>query len=122
MFFDTRLWQFTRGVRLRTAAVVAMGGASFVGIGRLALLGWIEHARAMIAHRTAAQVQRVLRQRLYNEVVALGPSHFGLAGTGAVLLSIGGRGRADRDVLHDRSVDVAGGEVDGNIVCGEVSQ
>ena len=42
MFFDTRLWQFTRGVRLRIAAAVAMGVfASLVGIGRLALLGWL---------------------------------------------------------------------------------
>ena len=40
MFFDTRLWQFTHGVRLRIAAAVAMGVfASLVGIGRLALLG-----------------------------------------------------------------------------------
>ena len=34
MFFDTRLWQFTRGVRLRIAAAVAMGVfASLVGSG-----------------------------------------------------------------------------------------
>ena len=119
MFFDPRLWQFTRGVRLRIAAAVAMGVfASLVGIGRLALLGWllarvfagdpfselvvpfalvaavmvlrgwIEHSRAMIAHRTAARVQLALRQRLYAKVVALGPAHFGLERTGAVLLSM----------------------------------
>ncbi len=119
MFFDHRLWQFTRGVRLRIAATVAMGVfASLVGIGRLALLGWllarvfagdafselvvpfalvaavmvlrgwIEHARAMFAHRTAARVQLALRQRLYAKVVALGPAHFGLERTGAVLLSM----------------------------------
>ena len=42
MFFDARLWQFTRGVRLRIAATVAMGVfASLVGMGRLALLGWL---------------------------------------------------------------------------------
>ena len=119
MFFDHRLWQFTRGVRLRIAAAVAMGVfASLVGIGRLALLGWllarvfagdafselvvpfalvaavmvlrgwIEHTRAMFAHRTAARVQLALRQRLYAKVVALGPAHFGLERTGAVLLSM----------------------------------
>ena len=119
MFFDHRLWQFTRGVRLRIAATVAMGVfASLVGIGRLALLGWllarvfagdafselvvpfalvaavmvlrgwIEHTRAMFAHRTAARVQLALRQRLYAKVVALGPAHFGLERTGAVLLSM----------------------------------
>ena len=119
MFFDTKLWPFTRGVRLRIAATAAMGVlSSLVGIGRLALLGWllarvfagdtfselvlpftlvavvmvlrgfIEHARAMIAHRTAARVQLVLRKRLYAKVVALGPAHFGLERTGDVLLSM----------------------------------
>ena len=42
MFFDSRLWQFTEGVRLRIAAAVAVGiAASFVGVVRLALLGWM---------------------------------------------------------------------------------
>ena len=119
MFFDPRLWQFTHGVRLRIAAAVAMGVfASLVGIGRLALLGWllarvfagdafsdlavpfclvaavmvlrgwVEHTRAMIAHRTAARVQLELRKRLYAKVVALGPAHFGLERTGAVMISM----------------------------------
>ena len=119
MFFDTRLWQFTRGVRIRIAAAVAMGVfASLVGIGRLALLGWLlarvfagdtfselmvpfalvaavmvlrgwlEHTRAMVAHRTAAMVQLDLRKRLYAKVVALGPSYFGLERTGAVMISM----------------------------------
>ena len=119
MFFDPRLWQFTRGVRLRIAATVAMGVfASLVGIGRLALLGWllarvfagdtfselmvpfvivaavmmlrgwIEHTRAMVAHRTAAMVQLELRRQLYARVVALGPSYFGLERTGAVMISM----------------------------------
>ena len=119
MFFDPRLWQFTRGVRLRIAAAVAMGVfASLVGIGRLALLGWLlarvfagdtfseltvpfalvaavmvlrgwlEHTRAMVAHRTAAMVQLALRRRLYDKVVALGPSWFGLERTGAVMISM----------------------------------
>ena len=119
MFFDPRLWQFTRGVRLRIAATVAMGVlASLVGMGRLALLGWllarvfagdafsellvpfalvaavmvlrgwIEHTRAMVAHRTAARVQLALRKQLYAQVVALGPAHFGLERTGAVMVSM----------------------------------
>ncbi|MDE0690677.1 MAG: ABC transporter ATP-binding protein [Gammaproteobacteria bacterium] len=119
MLFETRLWQFTRGVRLRIGAAVAMGvGASLVGIGRLALLGWllalvfagaalsemllplalvaavmllrgwVEHSRAMLAHRTAARVQLALRERLYARVVALGPSHFGLTRTGSVMISM----------------------------------
>ncbi len=119
MLFDTRLWQFTRGVRLRIAATVALGiVSSLVGIGRLGLLGWllarvfagatfadlivplaavaavmvlrgwIEHTRAMVAHRTAIRVQLALRKRLYAKVVALGPAHFGLERTGAVMISM----------------------------------
>ena len=119
MLFETRLWQFTRGVRVRIVAAVAMGvAASLVGIGRLALLGWllalvfagaalsemvlplalvagvmllrgwVEHSRAMLAHRTAARVQLALRKRLYAKVVALGPSHFGLTRTGSVMISM----------------------------------
>ena len=119
MLFDIRLWQFTRGVRLRIAATVVMGlVSSLVGIGRLALLGWllarvfagetaadliapvaavaavmvlrgwIEHARAMFAHRTAIRVQLALRRQLYDKVVALGPAHFGLERTGAVMISM----------------------------------
>ena len=119
MLFDTRLWQFTHGVRLRIAATVAMGiASSLVGIGRLGLLGWllarvftgetfadltaplaavaavmvlrgwIEHTRAMVAHRTAIRVQLALRKQLYDKVVALGPAHFGLERTGAVMISM----------------------------------
>ncbi|MDX1431283.1 MAG: ABC transporter ATP-binding protein, partial [Gammaproteobacteria bacterium] len=119
MFLDSRLWQFTEGVRLRIAGAVAVGLlAALVGMGRLALLGWLlakvfsgaspeelvlpvaliaavmllrgvlEYWRNMIAHHTAARVQRVLRERLYDKVVALGPAHFGLERTGDVLLSM----------------------------------
>ena len=119
MLFDPRLWQFTRGVRLRIVAAVAMGVvSSLVGIGRLALLGWLlarvftgdtfadlitplaavaavmvlrgwmEHTRAMVAHRTAIRVQLALRKQLYAKVVALGPAHFGLERTGAVMISM----------------------------------
>ena len=119
MFFDPKLWPFTRGMRLRIAATAAMGVlSSLIGIGRLALLGWllarvfagdafselilpfalvavvmvlrgfVEHTRAMIAHRTSARAQLVLRERLHAKVVALGPAHFGLERTGDVLLSM----------------------------------
>ncbi|WP_025772486.1 ABC transporter transmembrane domain-containing protein, partial [Thioalkalivibrio sp. HK1] len=119
MFLEPRLWEFTCGVRLRIAGAVATGvAASLVGIGRLALLGWLlalvfegagfsdlalpfaavaavmvlrgtlEHARTMIAHRTAAKVQLVLRRRLHDKLIALGPAHFGFERTGDVLLSL----------------------------------
>ena len=119
MFFDPRLWQFTAGVRLRIAAAVAVGIlASFVGVLRFALLGWmlakifggapveelappaalvalvmvargfLEHWRNLIAHQTAARVQKALRMRLYRKIVSLGPAYFGLERTGVVLTSL----------------------------------
>ena len=119
MYFDTRLWQFTKGVRLRIAASAAIGlVAAIFGIARLALLGWLlakvfraeplealvvpfgvvagvmvvrgflEYARNMVAHRTAALVQVNIRELLYDKVMALGPAHFGRRRTGEVILSI----------------------------------
>ena len=119
MFLDSRLWQFTEGLRWRIAAAVSVGLlAALVGIGRLALLGWLlaqvfagapleslilpvavvaavmllrgvlEYWRNMIAHRTAARVQLTLRDRLFDKVVELGPAHFGLERTGDVLLAM----------------------------------
>ena len=119
MFIDWRLWQFTEGLRHRVAAAVVVGLlAALVGMGRLALLGWLlakvftgaplrelvwpillvtvvmvlrgalEYWRNMIAHRTAALVQLRLRAHLYDKVVALGPAYFGVKRTGDVLLSL----------------------------------
>lgn len=119
MFLDYRLWQFTKGLRWRIAGAVGVGLlAALVGIGRLALLGWLlaqvfagapaqalilpaslvavvmvlrgglEYWRNMIAHRTAARVQRALRERLFDKIVELGPAHFGLERTGDVLLAM----------------------------------
>ncbi|MEE9266539.1 MAG: ABC transporter ATP-binding protein, partial [Gammaproteobacteria bacterium] len=119
MFLDSRLWQFTEGLRWRIAGAVSVGLlAALVGIGRLALLGWLlaqvfagaaaeslilpvalvavvmllrgvlEYWRNMIAHRTAASVQLLLRERLFDKVVELGPAHFGLERTGDVLLAM----------------------------------
>ncbi|MEE8499664.1 MAG: ABC transporter ATP-binding protein, partial [Kiloniellales bacterium] len=119
MYFDLRLWQFTKGVRGRIAGAVMIGLlAAALGIARLALLGWLlakvfrgepldamimpfaavagvmvlrgglEYWRNMVAHGTAARVQRHLRKRLYDKVIELGPAHFGLRRTGDVMLSM----------------------------------
>lgn len=99
-----------------TVAIGLLGAA--VGIARLALLGWLlaevfagrpfdeliipfaivaatmvfrgalEHARTMVAHHTAALVQRHLRQQIYDKVVELGPAHFGQRRTGDVIVSL----------------------------------
>src|SRR5688500_10391655 len=42
MHFETRLWQFSKGVRLRIFYAVLIGlTASALGIARLALMGWL---------------------------------------------------------------------------------
>jgi len=42
MYFDRRLWAFTRGVRLRIAGTVLLGLLAVgAGIARLALFGWL---------------------------------------------------------------------------------
>jgi len=100
------------------AAVLLGLLSAVLGIARLGLLGWViarvfdgaglgdlvalialvaatmvargvvDHARAMVAHRTAAQIQARLRRALHDQVLTLGPSHFGTARTGAVVLSL----------------------------------
>jgi ATP-binding cassette subfamily C protein CydCD len=116
MYFNRRLWEFTRGVRRRIAGAVILAMLSAaVGIGRLALLGWLlgkvfsgepfaaltvpfaivagvmllrgllEYWRTMVAHRTAAIVQLHIRKQLYDKAIELGPAHFGLERTGDVI-------------------------------------
>ena len=52
------------------------------------LRAWLDHARTMVAHATAARVQEVLRARLFDKILALGPAWFGSERTGGVMLSI----------------------------------
>jgi ATP-binding cassette subfamily B protein len=54
----------------------------------IALRGLLEYGRTMVAHHTAARVQRRLRGRLYDQITALGPAHFTHARTGDVILSV----------------------------------
>ncbi|SMF81189.1 ATP-binding cassette, subfamily C, CydCD [Tistlia consotensis] len=92
--------------------------SSLIGVARLALLGWllgrilsgaalaelwlpaagvsgvillrglVEYGRIDLAHETAARVQLVLRERLYDRIVALGPAWFGLNRSGDVITSL----------------------------------
>ncbi len=52
------------------------------------LRAWLDDSRTMIAHRTATRVQEMLRGRLYDKIVALGPAWFGAERTGGVMLSM----------------------------------
>src|SRR3954453_19521209 len=46
--------------------------APLIGTAACILLrGWLDYARTMVAHRTAARVQEALRARLYDKIVAL---------------------------------------------------
>ncbi len=56
--------------------------------GAVLLRGWLDHARTMIAHRTASKIQELLRGRLYDKVTALGPAWFAGERTGGVMLSL----------------------------------
>jgi len=116
MHFDLKLWRMTAGLRGRIALSACLGLLALaVGIARFAFLGrflagvfrgetpivpllgaagsillraWLDHHRAMIAHRTAARVQEALRGRLFDKIIALGPAWFGAERTGGVMLSM----------------------------------
>ncbi len=92
--------------------------AAALGVARLALLGWLigrvfagvtagelvwpilgiavvmaargacEHWRTVVAHKTAALVQKRLRRMLFDRVAALGPSYVGRRRSGALTLSL----------------------------------
>ena len=52
------------------------------------LRAWLDHARTMIAHRSAFVIQEQLRGKLYDKILALGPAWFGAERTGGVMLSM----------------------------------
>ena len=60
-----------------------------VGIAVVMILrGCLEYFRTMVAHNTAAKVQVHLRTVIFDKVVELGPSHFGLERTGNAILAM----------------------------------
>jgi ATP-binding cassette subfamily C protein CydCD len=119
MHIEPRLFVFTKGVRGRITAAVAVGLFSVaMGVARLGLLGWLigqifagrdpaslvlpvglialvmllrgaaEHGRAVMAHETAARVQKKLRRLLYDKIASLGPGTIGRQRSGALTLSL----------------------------------
>ena len=54
----------------------------------IALRAWLEYARVMVAHRTAAAVQLHLRQTLYDKIMELGTAHLGLKRTGDIVVTL----------------------------------
>ena len=57
-------------------------------VAAILLRAWLDHARTMVAHTTAARVQEVLRARLFDKILALGPAWFGSERTGGVMLTM----------------------------------
>ena len=119
MYFDSRLWGFTAGVRHRIFAAVLLGIiAVTLGMARLALLGWLiaqvfldipiidliplivlvvivmiargwlEYLRTMIAHNTAALVQKKIRSVIFDKIFDLGPSTLNLKRTGEITIAM----------------------------------
>jgi len=68
--------------------------------GAILLRSALDHARTTIAHNTAARVQEVLRARLFDKILALGPAWFGAERTGGVMLSMVDGRRATADLLR----------------------
>ncbi len=56
--------------------------------GSIILRGLFEHWRIMVAHHTAAMVQKTLRQNLYDKIVELGPGYAGRQRSGELVLSM----------------------------------
>ncbi|HKU95296.1 MAG TPA: thiol reductant ABC exporter subunit CydC [Vineibacter sp.] len=54
----------------------------------MVLRGAFEHWRAMVAHETAARVQKKLRRAIYDQIAALGPGTVGRQRSGALTLSL----------------------------------
>ncbi len=104
-------------VRIFFSMLIGLFATGF-GVARLALLGWLigrvfagdslaeltlpilaialvmllrggfEHWRTMIAHKTAAFVQKRLRRTLFDRIAALGPSYVSTQRSGALSLSL----------------------------------
>ena len=65
----------------------ALGPAALLAL-LIGLRAWLEYARTMLAHATAARVQARLRARLYQQVTRLGPAHFARERTGDAMLAL----------------------------------
>src|SRR5882757_4817104 len=82
-FLGTFLAGVFRGDSWRDLAPLLLATAAAIF-----LRSWLDHTRTLIAHKTATRVQEVLRARLFDKILALGPAWFGAERTGGVMLSM----------------------------------
>ncbi len=83
VFLGVLLARVFDGANLERLIGPALGVA-----GAILLRAALEQVRVMIAHRTAARVQAMLRERLFDKIVDLGPAWFAERRTGGVMLAI----------------------------------
>ena len=76
------------GLVYRGAPAAALAWPATAVAAVVLLRAFLEHERTMVAHRTAARVQEVLRLKLYDKVAELGPAWFAGERTGGVMLSV----------------------------------
>jgi ATP-binding cassette subfamily B protein len=119
MYFDSRLWRLTLGMRAGMAGGIFLGLLALAaGIARYVFLGqllarvfdgapwqdWLapalcvaamvllraffDHCRTVQANRSSATIQHVLRGKLYDRIVSLGPAWFANQRTGGVMLTV----------------------------------
>ncbi|MEM9139653.1 MAG: ABC transporter transmembrane domain-containing protein, partial [Pseudomonadota bacterium] len=70
----------------RDLADLSLNVALIAGV--MVLRGVFEHWRAMVAHETAAAVQKTLRRTIYDKIAALGPGAVARERSGALTLSL----------------------------------
>jgi len=75
--------QIFAGATLADLVLPILGIAFTMG-----LRGYLEHARAMVAHHTAAVVQKRLRRAIFDRIAELGPAYVGRQRSGALTLTL----------------------------------
>jgi ATP-binding cassette subfamily C protein CydCD len=83
VFLGRMLALALQGATVRQVALAAAGVAVCV-----LLRAALDHRRVVVAQHTAGRVQTVLRARLFDRIVELGPAWFGAERTGGVMLAV----------------------------------
>ena len=91
MAFGVLRFVFIGRVLARVFQGAPAGSIALDAAGALVCIGlrtWLDHRRIVTAQATAGRIQSLLRARLFDRIVALGPAWFGLERTGGVMLAV----------------------------------